>query len=395
MSCFHCISKPFAYVAKFCGLELFEEYIESNWKSSFWKFYGNLCLYGMFISMLMDGVLLLLPMDLINQLTFGTLVAFNEGIKHRLCEDLSFFLNVSWCILIYNSKRYKKMMRKFIQLWKITKSATYEKELENDLQYWQNYIFSRICVITFIVSILNILLVFSQKMVSLFYGSKTHVMTVFFLLVIFLVRLAFSVIVLSMSLGFFIYICVAIRLKFKYLHEEIMEFKKHKIKIKNGLKPLQIRHYFLTEMVLIVDSCFSSLIFATIGCSIFYICTSAYPILFIKTDIYINVMLFNWTIFGLLSLIITSLIASFIIDEAHNPYKTIIQLNSKELSHDLKLKLQIFLKRLSGPKIGISCLDIYVVNRGSVFNILNSLITYFLILIQVQQMKITNTKDRK
>ncbi|XP_067139591.1 uncharacterized protein [Centruroides vittatus] len=95
-----------------------------------------------------------------------------------------------------------------------------------------------------------------------------------------------------------------------------------------------------------------------------------------------RVTLINWIISLLLVCIAITLISGKIVVNAHEPEQLLHEIMNRPLNSFYKLQINLFLQRLHGPPIGLTCLGIFVVTYGTLYNIFSMIASYLLMYVQ-------------
>ncbi|XP_023217679.1 uncharacterized protein LOC111620068 [Centruroides sculpturatus] len=141
------------------------------------------------------------------------------------------------------------------------------------------------------------------------------------------------------------------------------------------------KHQMLSELVLNVDRIFNIYIFVVYFTSIPECCIALYCYLFPSEDTSPDLLLLCIT-FALLAFLSVALSAAEVANSAHSTYDYLCDLFINETTSEQQSKILLLLERLSGPKIGLSCLELFVVTRSSIVNVIGMTATYFLTIIQ-------------
>ncbi|XP_067125516.1 uncharacterized protein [Centruroides vittatus] len=86
-----------------------------------------------------------------------------------------------------------------------------------------------------------------------------------------------------------------------------------------------------------------------------------------------------------LSILSVTLASGSVSSAALRPKEILHNFSILSLPSTARLELNIFLERLNGPTIGFTCLDFFVVTKGTLSSIASVLVTYLLMYLQFNQ----------
>nr|QVK45643.1 G protein-coupled receptor [Proales similis] len=147
----------------------------------------------------------------------------------------------------------------------------------------------------------------------------------------------------------------------------------------------RIWHLKISFCVPLMDSCYSLML--TICITVYS--TIALMIIFVLTgpsyncvDPILKVMLPFWVFCGSFLVVMMILIASEISTLAHAPLEHVFNLPLKQYTNSICFKVSMMADFLRGERIGLTCLDFFVVCREILISIAGTVLTYVLVLVQ-------------
>ncbi|XP_067141243.1 uncharacterized protein Gr63a [Centruroides vittatus] len=169
----------------------------------------------------------------------------------------------------------------------------------------------------------------------------------------------------------------AISQKFQEVSYHLKTILGNHRKVKN-IKIIQTRHSHVINMITAADLFLSPFIF------LMYLCTvpATWFVLrysfFVELSNFEKCVLLDWIISFLTICVITTLAYGQVAVNAHEPEKLLHEIMNLSLKAKYKLQIYLFLERLHGPTIGLSCLGIFVVTYGTLSNLCSMIATYLL-----------------
>ncbi|XP_023226706.1 gustatory receptor for sugar taste 64e-like [Centruroides sculpturatus] len=152
--------------------------------------------------------------------------------------------------------------------------------------------------------------------------------------------------------------------------------------VTGDLDGVQLKHHKMCNVVQAADRLFQSYLFCSYVMFIPETCYGLFQLIFITRGATYQLYLGWMVAVGLATFLSLSLTAASVSGAAHSCQGPIRGLSVKDLTLDQHVKITMFLERLSGPTIGLSCLDLFVVTKGVVLSVASAVVTYFLIFVQ-------------
>ncbi|KAL5017309.1 hypothetical protein ScPMuIL_006898 [Solemya velum] len=98
-----------------------------------------------------------------------------------------------------------------------------------------------------------------------------------------------------------------------------------------------------------------------------------------------RVLLLMWIAGGLIKIAVISIGGAFLSSKAHEPLKTIHDIDLTDISNEKATQARMFLHKLAGPTIGLTVLKLFTIDMKMISSLVGMFMTYFIILVQFQQ----------
>ncbi|KAH3888742.1 uncharacterized protein LOC127847377 [Dreissena polymorpha] len=180
----------------------------------------------------------------------------------------------------------------------------------------------------------------------------------------------------------FVTLCFAVGRRLKKFNDELVTAiaADH---FHDRLEDFRIRHLKLCSLVEILDHIFAPFLAAVYLANIPMFCLTLYTMV-TTLKIHLSFVLINmfWLSFILLQMAIVSVTAAWVNVKAHSPLQQIYSIRFSTTSNDSQLQMMLFLNHLTGTKVGISAMKLFVVDKPTILTIAGMMVTYFVLLIQ-------------
>ncbi|XP_067137253.1 uncharacterized protein [Centruroides vittatus] len=142
-------------------------------------------------------------------------------------------------------------------------------------------------------------------------------------------------------------------------------------------------------MVQLVNKIFSRFVFVMYITFLLISCLIYYLYLFLKGLHGLRIILLCLIIFFTAVISCSSLTAADVAQAAYKPQSSIYRLIIYgKISSKEQIKMHTVMKGLMVNKVGISCMDFFILTRNGILKVFTTLVSYVLILVQVQQLDI-------
>lgn len=198
--------------------------------------------------------------------------------------------------------------------------------------------------------------------------------------IFYLVSFSYGLGIYLMAYAYSAIICFITRHKFIEIADELKSFTINPERV-NYFKAIQSRHNSVCKLVELFDNVFRYYIFLVYFQMLPLTCFLSYQALFeSKSDITVAVI--NSVIGMVLTFTSLTIICGLVTSAADYPRKVIHEIFNLDIPSEIRLQVTIFLRRLNGPTIGHTCLNLFVITKNTLSSMLSIFITYFLLYIQ-------------
>ncbi|KAL5017310.1 hypothetical protein ScPMuIL_006899 [Solemya velum] len=175
-------------------------------------------------------------------------------------------------------------------------------------------------------------------------------------------------------------------------------FKEHSIQFRESIESdhkaasdIEIhrkRHQLLCHLTDAADECFSLHTASIICLEILLLLIILYLIIWYKAmseDPYFLSTAILWIISGLYNMGIVCLCGALIATKAHAPLQYIHDIDLRKVTQETSAQILMFVSKLDGAQIGLSAMNLFVIDKQTILSIFGIVITYFVVLVQFQQ----------
>ncbi|XP_067136100.1 uncharacterized protein [Centruroides vittatus] len=243
-------------------------------------------------------------------------------------------------------------------------------------------IFSKMIIPVFLFTCVTVVLmsIYNVNKVFLKYISKLSILCIY--VHFFLCSNAICFLVMA-ELNYGILICIILKRKFDEVSLHFQYILNNLTEIYN-VKAIQFRHHLVTLLVQATDIMFQWILFL--------LYTLVVPLMFIglksffhDKEMFIKIIIYFFSIISLFGICGFTVLAGYVNVAAHRIREVVIELCDEEIPTDIRLQLNIFLGRLKGSPIGLTCLGIFVVTPNTLSSIFSLLLTYLLMYYQYEE----------
>lgn len=189
--------------------------------------------------------------------------------------------------------------------------------------------------------------------------------------------------ILASSLIYFILLSLAIIKRFSEINSGAAKISDAPISM-SILYSIHNRHQKLCDMVVEADSCFGGFVFINFATIIPDICACIYYFMISNRDFIDTIIIIWWMLIIAVNFLSMAVLAAILSNAAHGSFHTFNEVAVRDLPPLIQGKISIILERLNGPVIGFSCLDLFVVTKGTLLNVIGVIATFFLTVLQIR-----------
>nr|QVK45644.1 G protein-coupled receptor [Proales similis] len=148
---------------------------------------------------------------------------------------------------------------------------------------------------------------------------------------------------------------------------------------------LRTWHLKISFCVSLLDNCYSLMLAIVISCYTFIVLMIIYILTdpsYKCIDPILKVMFPIWLCTGLLVMIAAIFFPACITSQAHAPLQHVFNLPLRRYTTSLCFKVSMMVDFLKGDRIGLTCLDFFVISREILISIAGTVLTYVIVLVQ-------------
>ncbi|XP_067140362.1 high-energy light unresponsive protein 1-like [Centruroides vittatus] len=294
--------------------------------------------------------------------------------SHTLC-------NAMIIVLFGFTKRSKRMREIFITLWEDTGSRPdsvriHKMESIATTQKLYCFVLYPIIAATFISSLVKFYLSIYNECIEIWDDMNVHVA---YAILITITVYAVSITVISTI--YFMLICDLTTERLNEIARDIEKMSSVEEVIKR-LEEVMRRHQKICDLIWSMDEFFSVYIFINYLVCIPESCLLLYQFFIVKN---LKEIIGLWAFGDIMNLTIISLYAASVTISVHDSSDVVHKLLRFELPRRHQMQVTLFLEKLNGPNIGLTCLDFFVVTKGVILKVFSAILTYFLLFLQFRQ----------
>ncbi|CAH1786854.1 unnamed protein product [Owenia fusiformis] len=175
-----------------------------------------------------------------------------------------------------------------------------------------------------------------------------------------------NVMVALFPLGFYTTICFLLYYEFKELHENFAKDISKSGEISKNLEDIRLRHQSLSKCVEKADAIFSYYIAVIYTTNLPLSCVVLYNMIYHQLHISQTLLNCFWCVSVLVQSASVSMMGAIVNAQAHAPLTDIYSIRVLSASNEHQLQISMFLHKLTGSSIGLTALDMFVINRPTI-----------------------------
>ncbi|XP_067129910.1 uncharacterized protein [Centruroides vittatus] len=320
---------------------------------------------------------------------------FDSSINDILLIAFYYGFFIASITFIFNftslpTKSEKETNRVWMQTYnKITNS--YSQKLERFIVKVQ-YILCKILLLIIMLLISSFFLKISFKLLLSLVNYFEKFEAFLYSTVIFLYCFYASLITVSIEMYIGV-VCLAMKKKFDEVYHHFDYLLRNMNEI-NSLKSIQNRHYNVCLMMGAVDILFRYILFQlyVLFIPLLFLCLKG---LFHHKKVAAKVIIYIIANISFLSIISITLFAGWASVTVYKIRNALIELADREIPSRERIQVSIYLNRLKGPVIGLSCMGIFTVTPYTLTAVFSLLLTYLLMYYQFEQQKNYSSDSRE
>ncbi|XP_067130613.1 uncharacterized protein [Centruroides vittatus] len=316
-----------------------------------------------------------------NTFHLNFLKKYTNGIRFFLSFQTNLIFFYSCIQVIFNFFRNKDIALQIVELWhKQSQNKPYFSSKSGIPKIVRASKIAGLCLpFIMIIVVIGITSLFKQIYRDAI--REIGYLTSLCYLILYVISFCYGFGIFMTAYIYVVFICFISRNKFIEIANELKTFMKNPERVKY-FKTIQSRHNSVCKLVELFDNVFQYYVFLVYFHMLPLTCFMSYQALFEGRPTIITIAIINVVLSMVLTFTSLTIICGSVTSAADYPRKVIHEIFNLEIPSEIRLQATIFLRRLNGPTIGYTCLNLFVITKNTLSSMLSIFITYFLLYIQ-------------